>query len=190
MTDKISKAERAEIAIEFAQKHNGRFDPHLFLEEVERTGPGHPAFGWFRWDDVSAANEFRLLQARQFLHGLTIKTEVEIIDGGQLRFASVDAPLLVAPMNDRQFGGGYVLTAARGAQLDELDRQAVQAAQRLLDRFPAVLVRRPGAMQLVLQLVDALRAPALQLEHQPEMKQAKRPKRARAPAAEMLIEAG
>ena len=52
---RFTKALRERIVREFTARHNGRFDPAVFVEEVRQAGPSHEAYEWFQWDDEAAA---------------------------------------------------------------------------------------------------------------------------------------
>lgn len=138
---KFTKETRRKIVQEFATRHNGVFNPRLFLEDVKRTGPEHPAYGWFTWDDAEAAEKHRVEQARDFASGLRIKFEVEEIrPQGVISVRVVEAPLLISPTEARANGGGYVLTDPRNPDhIRELCRQAAKDLRSWAERYSSVL---------------------------------------------------
>lgn len=85
MSERFTKAVRQEIVREFAIRHNGHFNPALFIAEVEARGEEHPAYSWFEWDQEKAAREYRLDQARDFASGLRVSFTVEEV-GRDSRF--------------------------------------------------------------------------------------------------------
>jgi hypothetical protein len=137
---RFTKEQRQQIVREFAEKNGGVFDAAAFLGEVNQVGKGHPAWGWFEWDNRKAAREHRLQQARAFAQGLRIRFEVETIDQGSVKVVSRSMPLVISPMHSRQKGGGYHLADPNDpAHLAELCRQAAQQLRWFVERFQAAL---------------------------------------------------
>src|SRR3546814_9286039 len=75
--ERFTAAQRQGIIRDFAVRHNGFYNPRLFVEEVLAEGPDHPAHGWFEWDSDRAAHEHRIWQAREFAKGLRVVFTVE-----------------------------------------------------------------------------------------------------------------
>ena len=59
MSVKLLRKQRAEIVKDFCLRHGGVYNPQTFVEEVRSTGPDHPAYELFTWDDTKAAREHR-----------------------------------------------------------------------------------------------------------------------------------
>lgn len=163
---KFTKELRQQIVEDFARKHNGQYDPALFLKEVRDTGKTHPAYGWFEWDNKKAANEYNLWQARAFAKDLRIKFEVEEVGrSGSVTVKSVEAPLVISPMAGRGDGGGYVSFDPNSpAHQAEHCHQAAAALRSWLKRYQAALVHAGYGVKSVESIADALesiQAPAL-----------------------------
>ena len=153
----FTKEQRQEIVREFAIRHNGQYDPKLFLQEVRATGPDHPAYEWFTWDDDKAAREYRFWQARQFARDLKVTFNVENV-GGRKNFSvkSVEVPLVHSPTDGRDDGGGYVLTdVGNEAHMQELCRQGAHALSAWLRRYKGAVEYAGGD---VLQIERQLKA--------------------------------
>lgn len=92
----FTKAIREGIVKEFATRHNGVFNPALFLEEVKSRGSRHPAFEWFEWDDGAAASAYRIEQARDFARDLKVSFRVEEITApNQVRINRTEMPMVL-----------------------------------------------------------------------------------------------
>lgn len=137
----FTKQQRQEIVREFALRHNGHYNPKLFVEEVERTGEDHPAYGWFTWNDRNAADAFRLEQARDFARDLRITFKIEEVGRTTpVRVRETEMPLAISPMNNRSKGGGYFITDPNDpGHMKEHCRQAAISLQSWLDRYQAAL---------------------------------------------------
>ena len=107
----FTKDLRQQIVKDFATRHNGVYNPTLFLEEVRRTGKTHPAYEWFTWDEHEAAVAYQIEQARSFARDLRVTFRVEEVTGAhQVRIKETPIPMVISPMEGRKNGGGYVLT--------------------------------------------------------------------------------
>jgi len=154
----FTKEQRQEIVREFAIRHNGQFDPKLFVREVRDTGADHPAYEWFTWDDEKAAREHRVWQAREFARDLKVKFNVENV-GGRKDFSvkSVEVPLVHSPTHGREHGGGYVLTEADNeAHMQELCRQGAQALAAWLRRYKGAVEYAGGSVKELERQLKAL----------------------------------
>ena len=143
-SDEISrytKELRQQIVEEFSRRHNGVYNPVVFLQEVRETGKEHPAWSWFQWDDDKAAQEHRLWQARSFAKDLRVKFEVEEISrGGAVTVKSVEVPMVLSPMKGRNDGGGYLLTDKNNPEhMAEHCKQAATALRAWMKRYKSAL---------------------------------------------------
>lgn len=138
----FTKAVRQDIVREFALRHNGQYDPVLFLKEVQETGKGHPAYKWFEWDAAKAAHEFNLEQARAFARDLRVTFSVEEVRRNEpVSVRQVSMPLVQSPLEGRKKGGGYVLVdPENGEHKAEHCRQAASALRSWLNRYGAAVV--------------------------------------------------
>ena len=158
---RFTKALRQQIVEEFARRHNGRFNPALFVEEVRRKGSEHPAYEWFEWDRNKAALAYQVEQARDFARDLRVVFHVEEVGRSKpIRVASA-MPMVLSPIADRSHGGGYVLTDPDDpAHLAEHCRQAAQTLRSWLARYEAA-VRHAGATpEAINKMVQQLEAVA------------------------------
>lgn len=137
---RYTKAMRERIVKDFAARNGGIFDAVLFEREVRDTGPAHPAFDWFEWDDEKAALDYRIAQARNFARGLIIRFDVHEVHGGVMRIITREAPLVISPYGSRCDGGGYVITDPDNpAHMRELRFEAARALRWLMGRYSAAL---------------------------------------------------
>lgn len=139
----FTKAVRERIVKEFAVRHNGQFNPQLFLDEVKAKGEEHPAYEWFEWSDDTAAKAYRIEQARSFARDLRVSFRVEEVTAPhQVRVRETPIPMFLSPMQGRKNGGGYVLTDVNDAEhIAEHCRQAAKTLEQWRDRYAAALGR-------------------------------------------------
>lgn len=138
---RYSKVRRQAIVQEFAGRHNGQYDPSLFLAEVEEKGPEHPAHGWFEWDSEKAVREYHLWQARVFASGLRVAFTVESIGRtGTISVRESEMPMVLSSMDGRRTGGGYFLVDTDNPEhMAEHCRQAATSLRGWLDRYKSAL---------------------------------------------------
>lgn len=138
---RFTKELRQEIVREFATRHNGQFDPALFLDEVREKGSGHPAYEWFDWDDALAAHEYRLSQAREFARDLKVSFTVENVSRDRpVTVRHVEMPMVISPVEQRPKGGGYVVTQPEApSHQREFCRQAASDLRAWLKRYDAAI---------------------------------------------------
>lgn len=155
---KFTKELRQKIVEEFSRRHNGQYNPALFLDEVKAKGKKHPAYGWFEWDPAKAANEFNLWQARSFAKDLRISFSVEEVGrGGAVTVKTTEMPMVLSPSNGRRDGGGYVLTDPNDpAHQAEHCHQAAAALRSWLNRYQAAVIHAGYGVKIVEQLADAM----------------------------------
>jgi len=157
---RFTKELRQQIVREFAEGHGGMFDPAVFLASVRDAGPEHPAWEWFDWNDETAANEYRLDQARDFARGLVVRFEVKVVHRGTLRVVEKAAPLALSPLGGRNDGGGYYLTDPDDpAHMEELCRQAAQSLRWFVSRYEAALAYAGVGVGGFDKALDALESP-------------------------------
>ena len=157
---KFTKELRESIIRDFCRRRNDGYDAILFEQEVRETGPSHPAYEWFEWNDTDAAREYRVWQAREFARGITVKFSVqEIVRSGTIHVTEVTAPLLLSPLDNRSKGGGYFLTDPNNPKhMEELRRQGALELRRWKERFALVLphVGMPlSALDKILEKIEA-----------------------------------
>jgi hypothetical protein len=160
----FTKERRQEIIQEFAVRHNGNYNPRIFLEEVERVGPLHPAHGWFEWDADKAAFEHKLWQAREFAKGLRVTFQVEEVGQTKpVRIRQTETPLVISPIATRRDGGGYKLFDANDpSHMAEHCRQAAQAMETWLRRYGSAVEFAGGSMRNLERLKTLLEQAAKQ----------------------------
>lgn len=154
----FSKEQRQEIVREFAVRHNGLFDPKLFLEEVRAKGEEHVAHSWFEWDAGKAAAAYQLEQAREFARDLRIRFEVEeIVREKPVKVRSVEMPMVQSPRNGRSSGGGYVLVDPNDPEHHrELAEQALTAFRAWFNRYQAAVLQAGIPQAMIDDIVERL----------------------------------
>jgi hypothetical protein len=141
MSVRLLRKQRAEIVKDFCLRHDGVYNPHTFVEEVRSTGPDHPAYQFFTWDDTEAANKQRTWEARMFVQGLKLVFQIEHqTPTGRIKIHERDVPLLLSPSSTRQDGMGYYMFDPNDPDhLEELRRQAVVDLKAWLVRYSVAL---------------------------------------------------
>lgn len=144
---RFTKEQRQQIVRDFAVRHNGHFNPRLFLDEVRSGGEDHPAHGWFTWDTAKAAEAHLLWQAREFANGLIVTFSVEEIGRDKtIKVREVTAPFAISPTDTRRKGGGYVvIDPSDPDHMRELCRQAATDLRRWLTRYEAAVSHVGGS---------------------------------------------
>lgn len=146
----FTKEQRQQIIKDFAVRHNGNYNPALFLQEVETVGEDHPAHDWFEWDTDEAARQHRIWQAREFAAGLRVKFSVQELVRGKVSVREVEMPFALSPVGDRAKGGGYFVSDNENPEhMVELCRQAATALQGWLRRYQAALVHAGGSVAAI-----------------------------------------
>ncbi len=137
MARRLTKAERRAIVSEFIARNGGSYDPRKFVEEVRATGPSHPLYRWFEWDDEKAAEEFRVEQARNLVSELRIVVQVQTTTPPEpVRIRDTSVPFVFSPQGGRANGGGYVVTdVSNPAHRQELGEQAAKALEAWVARY-------------------------------------------------------
>jgi hypothetical protein len=156
---KFTKALRQQIVRDFSIRHNGQFNPALFVEEVRKTGPSHPAHEWFEWDAKKAALQYQIEQAREFARDLRVVFTVEEIGRNKAVVVRERVmPLVLSPIDRRDKGGGYVLTDPENPEhMAEHCRQAASALDAWLGRYSAAVDHAGGSAAAIQKQVNTLR---------------------------------
>lgn len=157
-TKRFTAAMRQEIIKDFASRNGGMYDAKAFFAEVERTGPTHPAYQWFEWDEQTAAREHNIEQARQFARGLRIVFEVtEYGRSGTMKIRTEEAPFAISPMAGRQAGGGYwLLDPNDPVHMREHCEQAARTLRSWLDRYRSAITYCGAKETPVERMIEAL----------------------------------
>lgn len=157
---RFTKALREQIVREFTARHNGQYNPALFLEGVGAKGVDHPAYEWFEWNDDRAAEQYRVEQARAFARDIRVAFTVEEIGRNKaVTIREVEAPLMISPLTGRRHGGGYVvLDPARPEDMAELCRQAACDLEAWLSRHQAALLYARGSSEAIERQIKLLNA--------------------------------
>lgn len=138
---RYTKELRQQIVREFALRHNGQYNPALFVDEVLATGPDHPAHDWFEWDQAKAASEHRLWQAREFASGLKVTFAVEEVGADRsVAVRTAEMPLVLSPTAGRSDGGGYWLSDPGSPEhMAEFCEQAATGLATWLRRYASAV---------------------------------------------------
>ena len=141
MSVRLLRKQRAEIVKDFCLRHGGVYNPRTFVEEVRSTGPAHPAYQFFTWDDTEAAHKQRTWEARNFVQGLKLVFQVEHqTPTGRIKIQERDVPLLLSLSSTRQDGMGYYMFDPNDPDhLEELRRQGVVDLKAWLVRYSVAL---------------------------------------------------
>lgn len=163
---RFTKELRQQIVREFAIRHNGTFNPTLFLEEVRNVGESHPAHAWFEWDKDAAAQRYQIEQAREFARDLKVTFKVEEIGGRKtVKVREASMPMVLSPIAGRQTGGGYYLVQPDDPRhMEEHCAQAAVALRGWLNRYQACLqhVQMPaGELEGIIAALEAASAKAI-----------------------------
>ena len=159
---KYTKQQRQTIVREFATRHNGLYNPALFVEEVRASGPSHPAYDWFEWDESKAAKEHQLWQAREFVRDLRVSFSIEEVGRDRaISVRTVEMPAALSPMDVRSKGGGYVMTSPGDDRtMSEYCRQAAAALDAWLRRYGAALSYAGASSDGLLKQIKVLETAA------------------------------
>ena len=153
---KISVEARTSIAQEHANRHGGVYRPALFVEEA--SAKSHPAHRWFEWDDAKAGHGWRVHQARHFVSGIRIVSEIVLNEHNPITLKSspvhepVGKPLMVS-----NFRGEYVQENSK-RYVGQMSGEAYAELSRWLSRYGAHL-RESGeevSVKLVVRAAEAL----------------------------------
>jgi len=164
---RMLRKERAEIVKDFCLRHGGVYNPQTFVEEVRSTGPDHPAYNHFTWNDTEAAHKQRTWEARMFVQGLKLEYKIEhLTPTGKIKVQERDVPLLLSPSETRQDGMGYYMFDPDDPEhLEELRRQAVVDLKAWVVRYAvaldsAGLTKQP--LERIISILESTSASSLQ----------------------------
>lgn len=158
MMRKFTRELRQQILDAFTAEHSGNFDPKQFLWVVRSSNGTHPAWAWFEWNDGKAAEEFRLNQARQFVHGLKVKFEVITTERSVGGVTVREVPAYLSPVSGRSKGGGYFTVDPDDPEhMQELRDQAATALQTWIIRYGPALEAIGSPLDGLTLLVAQLR---------------------------------
>jgi len=149
----LTKSQRQEILDDFLARHDGEFIPSLFVAECRAEG--HPANGWFKWDDVEAGHEYRLWQARTFVRDLRIRRQIVFTHRGVAKAVVVDVPSVVSPIAARASGGGYISTGTRAGMV-ALREEAALALRHWLERYRAAVLHAGASPSVIERIAEYL----------------------------------
>lgn len=157
---RFTKALRKSIVEEYAARHGGQFDAAGFLAEVEKKGAAHPAHSWFNWDDVRAAQEHRLGQARAFVSDLRVSFKIEALGrDSRIVVRQTFAPMAISPLQGRADGGGYtIFDPSNPAHQSNLCREASAGLEAWLRRYEGALAFASVETGKLSAVIDALQA--------------------------------
>ena len=152
----ISIKARTAIAEEHAKRHGGIYRPAKFVEEA--SAKNHPAHRWFEWDDTKASHEFRLQQARHFVSGIRIVSEIVLNEHEPITIRSSPVPEpIYKPLMVSNLRGEYVQAKSK-RYVGQMSGEAYSGLSRWLSRYGAHL-RESGeeaAVKLVVRAAEAL----------------------------------
>ena len=141
----LTRAERQEIIEDYMSRHNGKWDPRGFRDEVKAAGDGHRAWSWFMWNKDKAADEYQIWQARQFVRGVTITRTIETIERGAVVSYETEMPLVFSRPSERASGGGYAPpNPSDPDSMGEYCSEAHQALENWLERYSSALIYAGG----------------------------------------------
>ena len=147
---------RTVIAEKHADKHGGVYRPELFVKEA--SAKSHPAHRWFEWDDTKASHEFRLQQARHFVSGIRIVSEIVLNEHNPITIKSSPVPEPVRkPLMVSNLRGEYVKDDSP-RYVGQMSGEAYSELSRWLSRYGAHL-RESGeeaSVKLVVRAAEAL----------------------------------
>ena len=144
---------------------NNFFVPAEFLDWL-RDKPDHAVFPvFFAKSDTDAAQEYRLMLARQFVAGLRVKVTVTPQMAASLPHIAVQlrepvtvkVPAFVSPVAERRGGGGYVPTdLTDSGTSQEIYRQAAQSLTTWLERYGDVARLAGADVSMVQEVLGVL----------------------------------
>ena len=152
----ISVESRKAIAKEHAKRHGGIYRPTLFVEEA--SAKSHPAHRWFEWDDAKASHAFRLQQARHFVSGIRIVSEIVLNEHDPITIKSSPVPEPVSkPFMVSNLRGEYVPEKSK-RYAGQMSGEAYADLSSWLSRYGAHL-RESGeekSVKLVVRAAEGL----------------------------------
>lgn len=162
---RYTKELRQKIVEEFALKHEGKYDPRLFVEYVRKAGPEHPAYSWFTWDKDKAAQAYLVQEAQEFARDLRITFEIRTVvpkQTARFRYAETsEMPLVMTRLAEHRQRSCYYLTNPASADdRAEHCRQAAHQLQSWLSRFRSAVEIAGSSAAPLEKLIAQLQAVA------------------------------
>ena len=144
------KEQKRAITLELARiakLNGGRIDPHAIVEAAR--SPESPLHRYFEWDDTSAAEKYRISQARELLRSVRLKTTIED--------RTLRVPAYIRDPEQAEAGEpGYIETARLRTQGDLAHEALVAEFQRV--RNALLRARQLAAYFDLSEAVDSLMA--------------------------------
>jgi hypothetical protein len=113
-----------------ARKHGGKLTPSKILDAAR--SPRSPLHRFFDWDDESAAEKYRIQQARVLLKGVRYNVKTKTVEFDVPAWESVRVDECDLP--DAEPGKGYVSTAL-AVNVPSFEEQILENAMRRLRAF-------------------------------------------------------
>ena len=156
----FTRALREEIIRDFAERHDGIYNPETFVDEVRAAGKSHPAYDWFQWNRNKAARQYWIWQAREFAIGLQVRFSMEETRGGVVTVREIEGPLAMSPTSDRwSDSSGYVILDQDNPEhMAELCNQGATDLERWLVRYEMAIVYAEGSVAAIRKQVLVLRS--------------------------------
>ena len=151
----FTKKQRQEIIDAHIEKYGG-YNPRMFLQVVRASNGTHPAWSWFDWNDGRAAEEYRVIQAREFGQGLRISFEITQHE----TTVKVKAPAVISPLETRKIGGYRQFVPEN--DMPELRRQAARELRSWAKRYQAAIVDAGLSEQDFTAAVDQIDVPIVE----------------------------
>ena len=161
---RFTKKQRQQIVEDFCARHGQRYDPNLFVEEVRQTGPEHPAYDWFTWDDSEAAGRWRRQEARQFVSDLRITWSVEEVGHDRsIQVTHYQVPAAISPPEQRDDAAHNLFGLDKPTSWEDYRATGLRELRGWLNRYRAALIYfggSPAAIEAQIELLEAARASA------------------------------
>ena len=158
---KLTRKRRQEIVDDYlAESGDNQYVPGRFVEWLSER-PEHPAYGWFEWDDATAASAHRVERARAFVRDLRVSFSVESVSrSGVVSVSVLMMPAMISPISGRVDGGGYgPCRVDDEPSMDDYCEEAARALDAWCRRYEAAVVHRGGSVSAARKLIELL-APA------------------------------
>lgn len=166
---RLTKEDRIKIVRAHARKHGGKFEPAVFVDEVESVGESHPAYDEFDWNDSVAARKHRIWQARMFAQGIKVNFSVQQLgDNREMVIRETSAPLIFSPMQDRSEESGYLLFNEKNkSHIAELCDQAARDLNAWLTRYEYAMLHVGADVEAVKTLIVCLKSGSPEVTNPP-----------------------
>lgn len=136
-----------DVLVDIATKNGGLLRPRDVVDEARN--PTNPLHTYFEWDDTSAADEYRVLQAAYLIRRIKIKITRESEDP---KAVSVTVTRAFSSLpSSRGKDGGYELTE-RILQVPEKRQELLQEAINALNQYRA----KYAALRELVEVIEAI----------------------------------